>query len=94
MTLYGWYSEEAFKCNNLGYLYTDKNENNVLCTIVSDQNVCPYDKNDNAYKDNYEYVGELVDYIQLVKFDVNIDIKDSLEKLRRSFDTYNNNHKS
>ncbi len=59
MVIYGWYSEEAFKTNKIGYLYSDKNNRSQLCTIVSDENICPYYQPLNIFKENVVFLGEL-----------------------------------
>jgi len=59
MTIYGWYSEEAFITNKIGYIYTDKNNIYKLCTMVSGNNICPYYQHRNIYKETFKFVGEL-----------------------------------
>jgi hypothetical protein len=63
MTIYGWYSDEAFQTNKIGYLYTDKNNISKLCTIVSNNNICPYYQSLNIYKETVVFVGELNKFI-------------------------------
>jgi len=84
MTLYGWYSEEAFLTNKLGYLYSVKGDTPKLCTIISTSNICPYYQPLNAYKENIEFVGELDSYIQPVHYKENIKdlVNDIYEKTR------------
>lgn len=57
--MYGWYSEEAFKINKIGYLYYDFNNNTKLCTIISDENICPYYQPLNIFRENVIFQGEL-----------------------------------
>ena len=59
MTIYGWYSDEAFKTNKIGYLYSDLYNNSKLCTIVSGEDVCPYYQPLNMFKENVVFQGEL-----------------------------------
>ena len=88
--MYGWYSEEAFKRNKIGYLYSDFNNNTKLCTIISDENICPYYQPLNIFKENVVFQGELKELICPIHYK-NIDEKDirtMTEKLIDSYTTY------
>ena len=68
MTIYGWYSEESFIINKIGYLYSDKVGNPQLCTIVSGNSICPYYQPLNKYNENVIFVGEVLNFIQPVHY--------------------------
>jgi hypothetical protein len=87
MTIYGWYSEEAFQTNKIGYLYTDKNNISKLCTIVSDGEVCPYYQSLNIYKETVVFVGELNKFICPIHYHGDTE-KDKIENILNDANTY------
>ena len=90
MNIYGWYSDEAFKTNKIGYLYSDLNNNSKLCTIVSNEDICPYYQPLNMFKENVVFQGELKELICPIHYK-NIngkDIRKITEKLIDSYNTY------
>ena len=92
MGIYGWYSEEAFENNKIGYLYTDSYNNSKLCTIISSEDICPYYQPLNIFKENILFQGELKEFICPIHYR-NIDEKDikkRTEKLIDSYITYDN----
>ena len=88
MTIYGWYSEEAFKKNKIGYLYSDFYNNSKLCTIVSNGDICPYYQPLNMFKENVVFQGELKELICPIHYK-NIDEKDIRKKIESFIDSYN-----
>ena len=87
MTIYGWYSDEAFQTNKIGYLYTDKNNISKLCTIVSDAEVCPYYQSLNIYKETVVFVGELNKFICPIHYRGDTK-KDKIENILNDLSTY------
>jgi len=63
--LYGWYSLEAYKSGEKEYLYIDTSNQETLCTIVSEEKECPYEKG-SPYREGAVYTGELTYYIRTV----------------------------
>jgi hypothetical protein len=90
MTIYGWYSNEAFKKNKIGYLYYDSHNNSRLCTIVSQEDICPYYQSLNIFKENIVFQGELKEFIRPIHYrDVDEkNIRKRIEQLTDSFNTY------
>jgi hypothetical protein len=90
MTIYGWYSDEAFKMNKIGYLYSDFYNNSKLCTIVSEEDMCPYYQPLNMFKENVIFQGELKELICPIHYkNINEkDIRKITEKLIDSYNTY------
>jgi len=82
MTVYGWYSEEAFITNKIGYIYTDKNNISKLCTIVSCNNICPYYQPLNIYKETVEFIGELHKFICPINYQEDTSIDKILDESR------------
>lgn len=92
MSIYGWYSEEAFENNKIGYIYIDSYNNSKLCTIISNEDICPYYQPLNIFKENIIFQGELKEFICPIHYR-NIDEKDikkRTEKLIDSYITYDN----
>lgn len=87
MTIYGWYSEEAFKINKLGYLYSDINGISKLCTIVSQENICPYYQSLNNYKENIKFVGELKKLICPIHYREGEE-SEKIEKIIKDYNTF------
>ena len=87
MTIYGWYSEEAFRTNKIGYLYTDKNNISKLCTIVSDEDICPYYQPLNIYKETVQFIGELKKFICPIHYRGDTE-KDKIENILKDYNTY------
>ena len=90
MTVYGWYSEEAFKKNKIGYIYSDINGISKLCTIVSGEDTCPYYQPLNMFKENVIFQGELKELICPIHYKNNDekDIKKNIESLIDNYNTY------
>ncbi len=88
MTMYGWYSDEAFRINKIGYLYSDLHNNSKLCTIVSHGDVCPYYQPLNMFKENVIFQGELKELICPIHYK-NIDEKDIRIRTESLIDSYN-----
>jgi hypothetical protein len=61
--LYGWYSLEAYKQGEKEYLYIGTDNQETLCTVVSEEKECPYEVN-NPYRVGAVYTGELTYYIR------------------------------
>jgi len=87
MAIYGWYSDEAFKKNKIGYLYNDKNNISKLCTIVSNEEVCPYYQPLNIYKETVKFVGELNKFICPIHYQ-GVTGKNTMENIQKDYDTY------
>ena len=88
MTIYGWYSDEAFKTNKIGYLYSDLHNNSKLCTIVSSKDICPYYQPLNMFKENIIFQGELKELICPIHYK-NIDENDIRKRTEKLIDSYN-----
>lgn len=90
MTTYGWYSDEAFRTNKIGYLYSDLHNNSKLCTIVSEEDICPYYQPLNMFKENITFQGELKEFICPIHYKNidEIDIRKRTESLIDSYNTY------
>ena len=63
--LYGWYSLEAYKQGEKEYLYIGTDNQETLCTVVSEEKECPYEEG-NPYREGVVYTGELTYYIRAI----------------------------
>ena len=90
MTIYGWYSDEAFKINKIGYLYHDLHNNSKLCTIVSQEDICPYYQPLNMFKESVVFQGKLREFICPIHYKSysEKDIKKRTKKIIDSYNTY------
>ena len=59
--LYGWYSLNAFNDGEKEYIYTNEDNQETFCTVVSYENVCPYKQ--KRYED-VVYLGKLKYFIK------------------------------
>ena len=87
MTIYGWYSEEAFKTNKIGYIYSDINGISKLCTIVSDENICPYYQPLNIFRENIKFVGELNKFICPIHYREGEE-SEKIEQIIKDYNTF------
>tara|TARA_B100001123_G_C15216959_1_gene989642 strand:+ start:1157 stop:1477 length:321 start_codon:yes stop_codon:yes gene_type:complete len=87
MTIYGWYSKEAFKINKIGYLYSDSNGIPKLCTIVSQENICPYYQPLNIFRENIKFVGELKKFICLIHY-CEGEESEKIEQIIKDYNTF------
>jgi hypothetical protein len=63
--LYGWYSLKAYKQGEKEYLYIGTDNQETLCTVVSEEKECPYEEG-NPYREGVVYTGELTYYIRAI----------------------------
>ena len=63
--LYGWYSLEAYKQGEKEYLYIGTDNQETLCTVVSEEKECPYEEG-KPYREGVVYTGELTYYIRAI----------------------------
>lgn len=61
---YGWFSNRAYKVQG-GSFYLDKDKNIVICTIISNTEICPYDEK-SMYKEDCKYLGKVKKYKQII----------------------------
>tara|TARA_B100002052_G_C15639718_1_gene487797 strand:- start:248 stop:457 length:210 start_codon:yes stop_codon:yes gene_type:complete len=67
--MYGWYSEKVSKEIGKVYLYRDKYGSNVLCTLITEKNICPYEEETNFGSDVIS-IGEVKEYVKTFELNV------------------------
>ena len=79
---YAWYSKKMYEYTNTLYIYTDKNNNIITATIISNSEDEPMTNSSKSIYKDFKYLGPVIKYIKTKKnkIDYNFQKKISCPK--------------
>ena len=65
--LYGWFSSLAHNQLRTYYLYTNNNNEEIICTMITNTNSNPHNPDSMFYKDS-KFMGVVTNFVRKVNF--------------------------